>query len=401
MTQSEKNVAALCENSFLSFWSFPSPLGKKGKELCDLLVICEPDIIIFSVKDISIAPSGDFDLDSDRWLNRAIDGSVDQIYGAERIIQLKEDIFLSDKVTQIKLPDKEIRKIYRVAVAFGRGEKFPLKFGNFGKGFVHVFDEKSINIILSELDTLTDFTSFLDAKEKYICTGTLQIGFSGEDYLALHLQIGFDNLHKSHDALILADDLWTGYSESEEYALEKQNNQISYIWDGIIKTMYHDFINGNLLMDTSREEMELMLRQMNRENRFSRRQLSTCFNEILTNDAKDRRHNARIVRSLIDNNVAYLFLTRPYEMRSQRTKEMIIRCFVAKSLFPEVDKIIGIATEKKTKTTGGSSLDLTYHHYPSWNETFQAQAQTIQDELGYFKSPNRIIIKPDGTRHSN
>jgi len=38
MTPSEKYIAHLCRISFLPFWSFPNPIGKNGKELCDLLV---------------------------------------------------------------------------------------------------------------------------------------------------------------------------------------------------------------------------------------------------------------------------------------------------------------------------------------------------------------------------
>ena len=44
MTPSEKFVSELCEKSFLPFWSFASPLGKKNKELCDVLVVCNNTI---------------------------------------------------------------------------------------------------------------------------------------------------------------------------------------------------------------------------------------------------------------------------------------------------------------------------------------------------------------------
>ena len=97
MTPSEKIVADLSRSSFLSFWSFPNPKGKKNKELCDILVVCEPDIIIFSVKDISVKRSGNYNVDYDRWKRHAIDESIGQIYGAERIIRLRDEIFLNQK----------------------------------------------------------------------------------------------------------------------------------------------------------------------------------------------------------------------------------------------------------------------------------------------------------------
>jgi hypothetical protein len=58
VNQSEEYLARLCRRSFLSLWSYPTPQGKNaGKELCDCLVVCDPDVIIFSVKlDLSCAP---------------------------------------------------------------------------------------------------------------------------------------------------------------------------------------------------------------------------------------------------------------------------------------------------------------------------------------------------------
>ena len=54
LTLSEALVAGLCERSFLTLWTHPNPVGKNGKELCDCLMVCGDDIVIFSVKDIVI-----------------------------------------------------------------------------------------------------------------------------------------------------------------------------------------------------------------------------------------------------------------------------------------------------------------------------------------------------------
>jgi len=225
MIPTESLVSELCQSTFLSFWSFPNPIGKKlDKELCDILVVCDPDIIIFSVKEINIKDSGDYNVDFARWERKAIDESVAQIYGAERIIQQKEEILLKDGVTKIRLPEHGIRNIYRVAVAFGRGDKFPLKLGDFGKGFVHVFDERSIKIILEELDTVTDFTNFLKAKEKFTTSGIRQVAFSGEDYLGMYLDNGFDIPEHPH-LLLLDSNYWINFSNSEDYKKTKRRQR--------------------------------------------------------------------------------------------------------------------------------------------------------------------------------
>jgi len=46
MNKSEEFVSKLCEKTFLSLWCYRNPQGKdKGKELCDILVVCDPDKI--------------------------------------------------------------------------------------------------------------------------------------------------------------------------------------------------------------------------------------------------------------------------------------------------------------------------------------------------------------------
>jgi hypothetical protein len=85
MTRSEELVYRLCTKSFLSMWSYPNPRGKRGKELCDILVVCEPDIIVFSVKEVAFKDTGD-KVGWVRWRKKAIEESCGQISGAERWI---------------------------------------------------------------------------------------------------------------------------------------------------------------------------------------------------------------------------------------------------------------------------------------------------------------------------
>ena len=50
LNSTEQFVYRTCRKSFLSLWSYANPRGKPGKELCDILIVCEPDLVIFSVK---------------------------------------------------------------------------------------------------------------------------------------------------------------------------------------------------------------------------------------------------------------------------------------------------------------------------------------------------------------
>jgi hypothetical protein len=161
VNQSEEFVYQVCRKSFLSLWSYANPQGKDpGKELCDILVVCEPDIIIISVKEIKIPDSGNMDIDINRWIKRAIDKSYTQIYGAERWLESASHVIKKDGSQGLPVPPLSERHVHRVAVALGSKGKFPILFGNFRKGFVHVFDEKSFWILLNHLDTITDFVTY-------------------------------------------------------------------------------------------------------------------------------------------------------------------------------------------------------------------------------------------------
>jgi len=297
MTPTEKIVADLCKGTFLSFWSFANPIGKRiDKELCDILVVCDPDVIIFSVKEINIKESGDPMVDMERWERNAVEESVKQIYGAERFLRDREEVVLNDRATKIRLPDKGIRNVYRVAVAFGRGDKFPLKEGDFGKGFVHVMDERSVEIILKELDTITDLIDFLKEKETFQKSDVQHISFSGEDYLAMYLGNGFD-IPEGVNLVMIDSDSWIDFSVSPEYVADKKENKISYIWDGIIERLSEDFHSNDLINEISRDELELALRWMNKETRFGRRMMSSMVMDVLGDGVTKPKSKAKIVQA--------------------------------------------------------------------------------------------------------
>lgn len=181
MNLAEEFVSNVCKSTFLGLWGFPNPYGKKAKELCDFLVVSDPYIIIFSVKHVQQRNGLEEEVDEARWRSYAIDGSVKQLYGAERYIHSVDKIILKDKKTEVLLPEKSKRVLFRIAVAIGRGDKRSLTQGDFGKGIVHVMDERSFALLLTELDTIVDFVKYISAKETYIKNKVIQ--FSNEENL--------------------------------------------------------------------------------------------------------------------------------------------------------------------------------------------------------------------------
>src|ERR1700676_4119192 len=86
MTRSEQFVHDLTQAACLRLWTYASPQGKgPGKELCDTLVACPPDVIVFSVKEIELKrDADDLHVAVKRWRRKAVDESVHQVYGAVR-----------------------------------------------------------------------------------------------------------------------------------------------------------------------------------------------------------------------------------------------------------------------------------------------------------------------------
>src|SRR5215217_5603092 len=210
VTDSERYLIRLCDRTFLSLWSYPGVYIDKGrvngkghgKEVCDLLVIFDNHIIIFSDKNCSFPDTGNPQLDWNRWYRRAIEDSAKkEVRRAERWIRtLPDRLFLDRDCTQpfpLNIPDPETAKVHRVVVAHGVATRCQQELGGNGSlkiipdivgathtacpedggqpfaigqidpayGYVHVLDDMSLDIVLAELDTVSDFVAYLSQKE--------------------------------------------------------------------------------------------------------------------------------------------------------------------------------------------------------------------------------------------
>ncbi|SRR6266851_771167 len=289
LNETEQFVYQVCRKSFLSLWSYANPQGKTpGKELCDILVVCEPDIIIFSVKEISFTEGVDESVNQARWFKRAIEESVKQIYGAERWITSATYVIKSDGVKGLPFPNAASRRVHRVAVALGGKDKVWKSFGDFGKGFVHVFDERSLHTVMTELDTITDFIKYLSDKEAFYRSGALTIfdGSGEEDLVALYLHFNRQFLSSQEqgqpDTIILDDDLWETFRRKPEYRRKKEADRASRSWDSLLEVYCHDVLNEHLEVGSSPSDLEKVARTMAREGRFNRRLLGSSLNEFMS-----------------------------------------------------------------------------------------------------------------------
>lgn len=393
MNKSEQLVYELCTKSFLSLWSYPTPQGKnKSKELCDILIVCDPDIIIFSVKEIAFKDTGRPKIDFDRWHREAVDASCGQIYGAERWIKSNPNVKTESGEIGLPFPELPNRRIHRIAVALGSQGKSPFYFGDFGKGFIHVLDERSLDVLMTELDTISDFVKYLADKENFYRSGKMTLFTGGEeDLLAFYLSQN-RTFPDEVDTLVLEDDLWAGFSKDPQVLAKKQLDAVSYIWDEIIEEVYHSYVNSELVTTApfttgKLTDIENALRAMARENRFARRNLAENFVEFL-HDNKDKKIRARLCQSSVSE-ILYVFLVSSYDIeRKYNIAELYGRCIVARGLFQEKSVVVGICAEF-SKVQKGSATTLCYLNIQEWTDEWQEKMTFLQNELEYFKGAGK------------
>jgi hypothetical protein len=393
----EEIVYRFFRRSFLSLWSYANPRGKHaGKELCDTLVVCAPDVVIVSVKASNLTQAGDVETNATRWRKRAIDESLKQIYGAERWVRTAPQVIRSDGSPGLPLPSP--RRIHRVAVAAGGGRQMPIESHDFGKGFVHVFDEASFAAVLGELDTVTDFIAYLTAKEELYRSG-VEMTFDGgeEDLLAVYLHRGRKFPPEFKGRGRLRRELWNDLTSKAEYRAKKIEDRISYAWDGIVDHVAEQALAGRLEFGPSLTNAELSLRVMAREDRFARRCLAKSFLEFIQ---RSNEIESRMVVS--PSGVAYVFLAKPHGTdRQSRCSELSLRCFIARAQNEgRGEVVVGIATERYDPSRPGFSIDLCCLSKPKWTAEDQRVVEAMQKDLGYFAAPVTTAVQEDEYPHS-
>lgn len=382
MTPSEKYVYELSQHSFLTLWCYPSPKGKKDKELCDVLVFCNPHIIFISVKEIEPTDSGNVNINWQRWKKTALEKSFNQLYGAERYLNSVNQLKLFDGSPGPKLPQVKDRIYHRVAIVIGGEQKMPLLWGDMGKGFIHVFDEISTTILMTELDTITDFVKYLSQKEEFYIRGNFgKLIFNGgeEDLLAFYLS-NLEEFKTQGTLTILDGELWNDYQVSEANKKWMDDIKDSVIWDNMIELLIEDFRNGRMEVGKEYENFEPVVRTMARESRYNRILLSKEFLDFI-NSPKIR---ACPIASY--SGIVYVFMSaNRTESREDRRAELDGRCLIIRKYTPDIDTVIGIATEKNDGKKG-FSLDVVYLFKPKLSVEEEKKADEFIEKFGWFKN---------------
>ncbi len=379
--QSEEYVSKIGTKTFLSLWSFENPLKPNREELCDFLVVFENDIVIFSVKNIEYKKKENEQVDMERWKRKAIDNSTSQIYGAERILGQMTDVIDSEGDTQLQLPDLETRRIHRVAIALGSNREIPYSDGEFGKGFIHIFDEISFDVVLKELDTINDFINFLSDTEIFLTTKKVVMLGGIEDLLGIYLWN--DRTYPEGDTFTVMDDYWKEINDKPEMIGKRQLNKVSYLWDHIIESFIKSFFDGTIQGDNDLSDIEKGLRIMAKENRFNRRILMEDFRDMVGKTEKGKM-NFRAVFGRRE--VCYLFMCSPQDMKRDHRRELLAqRCYVLRGKYGK-NPVVGLATEPLK--SDGRSYDIVVYNDPELGDEYWEKYTEIQSISHYFEEPD-------------
>ena len=177
----EEFVNTIANNIFLEYWCYPSPKNEQGdkKEICDLLITFRDVLIIISVKNY------DFKNNYDRYFNNTIEKALKQIQGAEKKLFGNKNIYIKHPKKDIELFEKNrYSKVFRIIVNLGKGLKFyhPSSYTKSGN-HVTIMDGTAWFAITNEMNTITDLTKYLSAREKLLRDKSVIMLFcSDEEY---------------------------------------------------------------------------------------------------------------------------------------------------------------------------------------------------------------------------
>jgi hypothetical protein len=438
-TATEQLLAALCDRSFLRLWSYPNPYRDDGKELCDLLVVFENQVFIFVDRESRTLQNEAPTLtDWNRWWRDAVDAQVRSVHGVERYLRMGRPVFL-DPSLKVPFPieiDLERTTFYKIVIAHGAKEacaKFSPQnvYGSLAISYadqavgssvpfmihldrrnpIHVLDSHNLPIILGELDTIHDFSSYLEAKHSAIAKYA-HLSYCGEeDLLANYLY----NLEKEtgrhfiglkdgdYMSLMIREGEWKDFIQLPQYQNKKKADKVSALWDDLIQRTCQHALDGTYTGTSNVLRGRSAIHEMAKEPRFFRRALSE---RILVAIREFPDSTADIMRNLsymesFHPAKAYVFLQLKVvdrgdyetEYRPKRQQMLEIACAAAKLKFTHLHTVIGIAIDAPKFCGGVNSEDFMLMDCSSWTDAVRKDYEEANETMGFFTSTGQTSGK--------
>ncbi len=438
VTETENFLAKLCEDTFLKVWSYPNPIKEDTDELCDLIAIFENHLFIFFDRNSNIL-NQDTNTDKNvlwkRWKKKVIEKQIKTAYGAEKYIRNGSKIYLDSQKNQI-FPiqyNKDRIQIHKIVIAHGAKQACENYYGKNSSGSllinytdlniedepeipyfikltrknpIHVFDSFSLPLIFSELDTFYDFSSYIIEKEKAIEKHGLM--YTGEEELLAIYMRNYDQNTNSHriqqndkkcTSMLIEEGYWQEYIESESYRIKSIENQRSYTWDELIQKTCQNALDGVLLGNSDLFNDLSAIREMAKEPRFVRRELSDrilkSINEFPISN-NDVTRKITFLPSFYDK-TAYVILqlnvkSKSHDHREIRQKLLEIACGAAKNKFRNLNKVVGIGIDAP-KLNQEISEDFVLLECSNWNNENEQYYREQNAQFKFFETDQLKVSK--------
>lgn len=364
----EAFVNNLASKTFLIDWCFPNPQLPGGKELCDLLVVFERTAIIWQIKDLKLRRDGNLNV-------KSVKKNLRQLSGARRqIVDLRSSIEIRNARRHPEILNPEtIDEFFLISALLGESPEMMGVPTEIGPHPCHVLTKDSVEILLNELDTVSDFCAYLREKERALKSIRSILLVGGEKELLAHYLLNdrsFASLEK-YDGVYLEEGIWENLQERPEYKAKKEADHTSYGWDSIIDSVHLG----------EHPEYERIARELAGLNRFERRCMSQSFYDahLLAHEAAKERMTSRRVGSFKGTSYAFLF-TDDAITRDERREILESLCFVTRGKYLENETVIGIATEMELRPT--CSYDFSMLEIADWTEQEESRKREIQRATG-------------------
>ena len=429
-TASEAFLLALCERSFLSLWSYAGIYRKANdgttKEVCDVLVVFDEHIIIFSDKHCAFGEAPDIKVAWRRWFNRAIQKSANQLFGALAILTSDAPVLFVDNACKVpfpyKLPAKGRARVHLIAVARGAASACKEYYGsgsgslvsnssiageahyaspfNIGiydrdKHFIHIFDEVALEAVFSTFTTTADFVKYLEDRQ-HLLTTKLLISSGEEETVACYFA-GADSAwdgsfneirNKSKGSAIqILEGHWKAFQAAipDKFALM----QVSSLWDGIIESTARSMQRGEMSIayPPDIETQESVLRLLALEPRHRRIYLSAQIQGLFEGTPNTQRSMRTLVpESPLEK--CYVFLCYPFRgddykaYQEERRVYLLSYAYALKTKYEHVESVIGMTFDNWS--SGTFSVEVVIVDLANFSKEDRDASVLLRNEHDFF-----------------
>lgn len=281
--------------------------------------------------------------------------------------------------------------------------------------FMHVLDDATLDVLLNEFDTITDFTSYLSRKEVFVRSGVLQFAGGDEDLAAYYMktmnEVGEHAFSKpdgtafeAHEHMGIEPGLYPNLVRHPQYIAKKQADEVSYLWDRLIDAFASTVLDGTALVPEGQpdavEYTERALRYMALVTRFRRRLMGDGIAEVL----RDSPRHDRFTRSFLpgstepDQETGFFFMTFSTpkvtlpggydQYRRARLNALETYAYALLEKQPTLRRVVGIAREPLVRKGVGMSEDIILLEDVVWTDQLKARLADLKKLFNIMSEGN-------------